>query len=198
MPFLLKHTTIPLSPIYKSILPMTDISQFHRRSIRLENYDYSQNGAYFVTICTHERRCSFGHIDAAGMILNSIGTVAYQCWLEIPSHFPTVSLDSFVIMPNHVHGIVVITQPDLELETTIVKREFAKPLPGSLSTIVGAFKSAVTKQVNRMSGSQKQSFWQRNYYEHVVRNEENLARLREYIVTNPGKWAEDSLYSSLK
>jgi putative transposase len=83
--------------------------QHHRRTIRLQGYDYSQVGAYFITICTHNRECLFGTITDGEMILNEYGRIVQQCWLEIPDHFPHAELDGFMVMPNHVHGIVVIT-----------------------------------------------------------------------------------------
>lgn len=173
----------------------------HRRSIRLRGYDYTQNGAYFVTICAHERRPMFGRVVNGAMVVNEWGRVVQACWDEIPAHFRHVELDAFVVMPNHVHGIIVIANDGGRCRgvachaPTTVKREFSKPIPESLPTIVGAFKSAATKHINRLLNLPDRPIWQRNYYEHIIRNEKSLNQIRAYIANNPGKWAEDSLFT---
>jgi putative transposase len=158
-----------------------------RRSIRLKGYDYSQPNAYFVTMCAHRRACLFGEITESEMRLNQTGLIAADCWREIPEHFPAASLDEWVIMPNHLHGIVIIS------DETDVRAQHAAPLPAKaapLSVIVRSFKSAVTKRVNAI-GATDGPIWQRNYYEHVVRDEHALDRLRRYIFENPIRWADD-------
>ncbi len=166
-----------------------------RRSLRLKDYDYTQPGGYFVTICTQDRRCLWGDVRAGEMWLNEIGQIAEWCWEEVPSHFPHVRGDSFVVMPNHLHGILILREtrrgttcraptPDTE--------EFARPVAGSLPTIIRSFKAAVTKHVRRATKIKDFQVWQRGYYERIVRNERELELLREYIVSNPIRWALDA------
>ena len=172
-----------------------DPNRHHRRSIRLKSYDYSQVGAYFVTICTHKRSCLFGDIVDGEMQLNDIGFVVRQCWLEIPSHFPHVALDAFIIMPNHIHGILWIVETP---ETVGAKN--CSPLPPSstqhlrgtsktIGSIVRGFKIGVIKLARRNTGTN--IVWQRNYYEHIIRNEEDLNTIRRYIMENPLRWHID-------
>ena len=162
-----------------------------RRSIRLQGYDYRRNGAYFVTICAHNRVPLFGEIINGEMRLNEAGRIAQRLWNELSQHFSHVDTDAFVVMPNHVHGIIVI-------EDTHVGARHASPLHRShkspraaLGTIVGSYKSAVTKQVNRELGAPGIPVWQRNYYEHIIRNEASLHDIRNYIIHNPVQWSDD-------
>ena len=169
----------------------------HRRSIRLKGYDYTQAGAYFVTICTKDRACLFGDVADSVMRLNQMGHIVRQCWLAIPEHFPHVLLDEFVVMPNHVHGIIVI------MATHDVGATRASPLQDdtptrprgpqrqSVASIVGSFKSAATKRINEHRGTPGAPVWQRDYFEHIIRNDESLNRTREYILNNPLQWALD-------
>jgi REP element-mobilizing transposase RayT len=183
-----------------------DSDKHHRRSVRLKEYDYSQPWAYFVTICIRDRACLFGEIVDEVMRLNEAGHAAQQCWMDIPDHFPfpQVVLDEAIIMPNHIHGIIVIHRrgeasaipPHVSEEQP---RSDASPLrqrpngtqPRSLSAIVQNFKSVSTRKMNAASGSPGTSVWQRGYYEHVVRNEDELKAIREYILGNPARWNED-------
>jgi REP element-mobilizing transposase RayT len=162
-----------------------------RRSIRLPGYDYSQAGAYFVTICTHRRRCLLGEIREAEVHLFDLGRVVVGCWEEIPRHFPHLSLDAWIVMPNHVHGILVISEYPIDDETghacDAVGARHASPLP----TIIGAFKSAAARRINDRLATPGAPVWQRGYYEHVVRNERALHRLRQYIAANPERWPHD-------
>jgi len=164
-----------------------DPQKHHRHSIRLKGYDYSQAGAYFVTICTQNRECLFGDITDAGMVLNEGGKVVERCWHDIPSHFPQVELDAFVVMPNHVHGILVI------VDTVGAKNVSPLPtLPGTSKTVgsvVRGFKIGVTKWFR--NNTNVRDVWQRNYYEHIIRNEQSLNRIRQYILDNPARWAFD-------
>jgi len=170
----------------------------HRRSIRLKGYDYTQAGAYFVTICTKDRACLFGDVADGVMRLNQMGHIVRQCWLAIPDHFPHVLLDEFVVMPNHVHGILVI------MPTHDVGATHASPLqnddtptrprgpqPRSVASIVGSFKSAAAKRINEHRGTPGAPIWQRNYYEHIIRDDESLNRIRQYIAENPLHWYLD-------
>ena len=164
----------------------------HRRSIRLRDYDYSQPNAYFVIICAHRRACLFGQIIESEMRLNETGLIVADCCQEIPEHFSAVSLDEWMIMPNHLHGIVIITEATND--TDVAAAQHAAPLPVKtvpLSVIVRSFKSAVTRRVNAIRATDN-PVWQRNYYEHVVRDERALDRIRRYILENPIRWADDS------
>ena len=167
--------------------------QTRRRSIRLQNYDYSQAGVYFVTVCTRNKECSLGEIIDSQVHLNELGRKVRECWLQIPYHFPNVQLDAFVIMPNHVHGIVVINvgaQHAVPLQRPELAA-FGKSVPASLPVIVRSFKSAVAKRLNESLGIRGHQLWQRNYYEHIVRKGGDLDKIRRYILENPAKWEED-------
>ena len=167
-----------------------------RRPLRLRAYDYSQPGAYFVTLCTHNRQCMFGNISDNEMLLNSQGRIVEEEWLRTAHIRRQVTLDTFVVMPNHIHGIVVINESTFSANVGATRRVAPThgghgPAPGTLGAIVGQFKSTATKRINASRGSPKSLVWQRNYYEHVVRNEESLNRIREYIVNNPQHWDAD-------
>jgi len=168
----------------------------HRRSIRLPGADYAA-GAYFVTICTHERQCLFGTITAQMMFLNAWGAIVTECLQAIPLHFPSVTLDEFVVMPNHVHGMIVIHEPVGAQQQS--HRRYAAPLqnvaPGSLGAIVRSFKSASTKRINLPRETPGNVLWQRNYHEHIIRDEADENRIRAYVIANPQLWAQDSLWS---
>jgi REP element-mobilizing transposase RayT len=180
-----------------------DKRQYHRRSIRLKGYDYTQVGAYFITICTHNRTCVFGEVVDGMMRLNEYGVIVREEWFRSAVLRPYLRLlpEEFVVMPNHVHGIIWIVDdvgarrcraPTLEFRApTPTAERFGKPVPGSIPTIVRAFKSAVTKRINDRCGTAGAPVWQRNYYEHVIRTEESLERIREYILTNPLRWHLD-------
>ncbi len=178
-----------------------DPDRRHRRSIRLPEFDYASDGAYFVTICTQKRACLFGEIVNGEMGLNEAGRVVQDCWLAIPTHFSHVSLGPFVVMPNHLHGIIVINK---HLIKQGVGAQHAAPLlasaqsdsrphvvPGSLGAIVRSFKAAATRCINTLCGTPGEPVWQRNYYEHVVRDDADLDRIWRYIEANPARWDED-------
>ena len=173
-----------------------DPQKHHRRSIRLKNYDYSQVGAYYITIVTCQRDPLFGRIVNEEVQLSAYGRIADECWRAIPEHFPTIEVDAYVIMPNHLHGILVIHEIGMATNPSpSAGARHASPLrphgvePGSIGAIVGSFKSAVTKRIGREIKAT--SIWQRNYYEHVIRDERDLNRIREYIQSNPANWERD-------
>ncbi len=153
-----------------------------RRSIRLPDYDYSQNNAYFVTICTKDRLPT---IDS-GIIRGII----QKAWENLPNHYPTVILDEFMIMPNHIHGIIIISNQNIY---GLRRGEVTSPLRKkiTLGQIVAYFKYQSTKSINQIRRSISVPFWQRNYYEHVMRNDDDLYRTRKYIRENPLKWNLD-------
>jgi REP-associated tyrosine transposase len=169
----------------------------HRRSIRLRDYDYRQNGVYFVTICTLNREHTFGDItDDGKMIANRFGDIVIECWNAILLHYPQVETDAFVLMPNHLHGIIVISDAAVGARhvlplPTPQTATFRHPLARSLSSIVGAFKSAVTKHVNILQDTPGAPLWQRNFYDQIIRNESMLHAIRQYIESNPANWAFD-------
>lgn len=149
-----------------------------RRSIRLRGFDYSSPGAYFITVCTARRTPLFANARLA--------RVAQGQWLASVEHRPEIALDRFVVMPDHIHGIVWITAEFPPRGRG--SKQTARVAPGSLPAFVRAYKSAVTREVNLLRGTPGGPVWQRNYYEHVVRNEADLDRIRKYIVENPARW----------
>ena len=163
-----------------------DPNKHHRRSIRLKGFDYAQENAYFVTICTQNGACLFGEIVNEQMRLNDAGRVAQMVWKAIPDHFPQVETDASVVMPNHVHGIIIIVGA-----THASPSRQSGPPKGSLGAIVGSYKSAVSRQINQLHRTPGATVWQRNYYEHIIRNDTALNRLRQYITDNPARWADD-------
>jgi REP element-mobilizing transposase RayT len=169
-----------------------DPATHHRRSIRLKGHDYSRTGAYFVTIVTHGRELLFGAVLNGEVHLNDAGRMVSATWAGTPDIRPNVTLDEFVVMPNHFHGVLVIHEPRGVIR---LARPIAVGAPGlvrgSLGAIVGQFKSLTTKRLNVMRRSPGFPVWQRNYYEHVVRDDADLDRLREYIAANPARWLED-------
>jgi putative transposase len=181
----------------------------HRRSIRLQGYDYSQAGAYFVTMVTLQREFLFGKIVNNEMELSPYGEIVQRWWGEIPIHFPNVETGAFVIMPNHVHGIIFIierrgtvsvprdNQPQNKLETPNLNIELeggeTPPLRvPTLGQVVAYFKYQSTKEMNSLENTGTVTkFWQRNYYEHIIRNEKDLQNKTNYIEANPLLWGED-------
>ena len=167
----------------------------HRRSIRLKEYDYTQNGAYFVTIVTYQREPLFGEIVDGVMQLNEWGEIARREWFKTAELRPFVELyeDEFVVMPNHAHGILWMND-DVGAERRSAPTDMPHVTAGSLGAIVRAYKSAVTYAINAARQTRGMVVWQRNYYEHIIRNDADLNRIRNYIVNNPLKWADDDLY----
>lgn len=169
----------------------------HRRSIRLKDYDYSQAGSYFVTICAWQRECLFGDIVDGEMRLNDFGRVVDAVWYGLPDHYVGIELDEYTVMPNHFHGIIAIVGAGFkpaQLEDA-QERAGLKPAPTQkqhgLSEIIRGFKTFSSRRINESRANPGCPVWQRNYYERVIRNETELARAREYIVNNPLKWELD-------
>lgn len=166
----------------------------HRRSLRLKDYDYTQAGAYFITICTHNRECLFGNVMDGEMQLNETGRIVADEWVKSGEIRNEIALDVWVVMPNHLHGIVIFADPigahgDAPLRPP-GRAVLFRP-PKSLGSMIAGFKSATTKRVNQSRQSPGGKVWQRNYYEHIIRNEQSLARIREYIINNPLQWELD-------
>jgi putative transposase len=147
-----------------------------RRSLRLPGYDYSQAGAYFITACTQNRVMLFGEVIDDNVRLNEMGTIVQQTWDHLPTHYHGIDLDAFIVMPNHVHGIIILADASA--------RRHAIP------EIVRGFKTFSARRVNERAGKSG-VLWQRGYYEHVIRNEKALDRIRAYIANNPARWADD-------
>ena len=177
----------------------------HRRSIRLKNYDYSQPGAYFVTVCTHNRDSLFGHIHENAMIMNEAGVMIDRWWRELPKKYPMVDTDDYMVMPNHFHGIVAIVGAALRGRPDGSDPNIAGDRPGgqphrvapTLGDMIDWFKTMTTNDYIRgVKQCQWRPFpgklWQRNYYEHVIRNEHDLNAIREYVVNNPASWEKDN------
>lgn len=180
-----------------------DLKQHHRRSIRLEGYDYGQPGAYFITVCTQDRDCLFGDVVDGDMRLNDAGRLVQATWRGLPEHYSGVGLDAFVVMPNHVHGVVVFGDVveaaagghggatdggghggGAGLKTAPARRH-------GLGEIVRGFKTFSARRINALRGTTGMRLWQRNYYEHVIRDAVSLSRIRQYILDNPTQWAFD-------
>ena len=179
---------------------MSKISR-HRHSLRLPDYDYTAPGAYFITLCTWKKHCLFSEIIKGEINLSVFGNVAVEEWVKTSDIRKEISTDIFVVMPNHIHGIVIINnsgdisnsgatgRSPLQATHSQIANRLA---PKSLEAFVAGYKSSVTKRINKVRSSPKQPFWQRNYYEHVIRNDHELQRVRDYIVTNPLRWEIDS------
>ncbi|MFW6264119.1 MAG: transposase [Cyanobacteriota bacterium] len=173
--------------------------KYRSETTRLKHRDYGANGWYFVTICTRNKSYYFGNIINGQIQLSPIGKIAQQFWLDIPNHFNSTYVDASVIMPNHLHGIVVIDRPMVEtrhgasLHPSAThndeSNQFAPLKPGSLQAIINAYKSSVTRWC-RKNGYDFFA-WQPRYYDHIIRNDGSLDRIREYIQNNPAKWEED-------
>ena len=188
-----------------------DPEKHHRRSIRLEGYDYTLPGVYFVSMISYRRVCIFGEI-AKGMVeFSLVGDLVNNCWLSIPNHFESTTLDEYVLMPNHLHGIIFINESpgkgkafakdnidndDSLLANALPLRQFGTQ-SGSLNAIVQNFNSVSTRLVNKSYYKTGNKIWQRNYYERIIRNERELNAIRQYICDNPLNWERDEEYVNL-
>ena len=195
-----------------------DVLTFNQNSIlfvssndtRLQNWNYGWNAIYFVTICTKNREYYFGNIADKKMQLSEIGKIAKKYWNEIPKHFPFVELNEFVVMPNHIHGIIIINKPDdgrnnvvethnyvethnhASLQTTKPKNKFG-PQSKNLASIIRGFKSAVTINARKTNAC---FAWQSRFHDHIIRNDVSFQRIRNYICENPAKWMDDKFYNN--
>ena len=165
-----------------------------RKAIRLKDYDYSEAGGYFITICTYNRKYLFGEISNQEIMLNDTGEVVEQWWLKLENKFANVKLDYHVIMPNHTHGIIMISEEKNDVGAILelpLRRDKIERRRMLVPKIIGYFKMNSAKCINRLHDSTGNPLWQRNYYEHIIRNESELYRIREYIQNNPPKWDLD-------
>jgi len=164
---------------------------YNRRSLRLQNFDYTQDGVYFVTICTHRLAQKFGRVVDGKLALNDLGTLVAEEWQKTAEIRPTVEVDLYVVMPNHIHGILFISQSRRARQSL----GNATIRANSLGSIIAQFKSVVTKRSRRLAITPNLPIWKRNYYDHIVRNEKDLDRIRQYIVANPARWSEDRYFT---
>jgi REP element-mobilizing transposase RayT len=169
----------------------TDEALLQRKPLRLRGYDYAEPGTYFVTVTTHDRICWFGEVVNGGMRLTEIGHVVHEEWSAIPDRRTGVELDAFVVMPNHVHGVVRILSNARGEASLAPTRAAAGASRGSLGSIVGSFKAGVSRRVSRMRSSDRVVLWQSGYHDHIVRTEGELDRIRAYIAANPANWPVD-------
>jgi len=175
----------------------------HRKSIRLKEYDYSQAGYYFVTICTHRREHLFGQVNDGNMVINEIGNLVVKNLLDLPDRFKNMEIDANIIMPNHLHAIIILKeQKNVGLELALPKEEDnnkpkiqdrASSAP-TIPKIVQVFKSLSTIEINKKRNISGVMVWQRNYYEHIIRNDKELFEIRKYIEYNPLNWKDDRYY----
>jgi putative transposase len=171
-------------------MPKFDPKIHHRKSIRLPGYDYTQAGAYFVTIVTHNREMLFGEVIDGEMRLNGFGEIAAQTWQWLENQYPYIKLGAWVVMPNHSHAILIIYDDNgrggsRTAPTADIKR---KPL----GRLIGAFKTVSTKRINLLRQTEGQIVWQRNYYERIIRNDREMGNVWRYIQSNPAMWADDN------
>jgi putative transposase len=167
-----------------------------RRSVRLPAYDYRTAGAYFVTLVEADRAFPFGDVADDVVRLTAIGRIVEEEWFRTADIRDSVELDEFVVMPNHLHGVLwILDKPGSPIAGTPPRaptgRKFGQPVSRSLSTIINNFKGRVTRRVRELRVIADQTVWQRGYYERIIRNDVELLRVREYIVGNPRLWAED-------
>lgn len=178
----------------------------HRRSLRLNGYDYSQAGAYFVTVCAYEKECLFGGIESGVMRLNEYGEIVTSEWMRSAEIRLEIECGEFVVMPNHFHGIVHIVaaygntpifqdeQQGIHCRNKGILPYAATSPSRNLGAMVRGFKGAASRRINQVRNTPGAPVWQRNYYEHVIRDDEDCIRIAEYIVNNPQRWLEDSLH----
>jgi REP element-mobilizing transposase RayT len=183
-----------------------DPEKHHRCSIRLKDYDYSQAGAYFMTVCAWNKECIFGEIKDGEILFNEYGKSVMKCWDAIPSHFINAECDEFVVMPNHIHGIITISNVGAQfIAPSCINRQTSHRFKinqnnkkgvmnhaPTLGGIVRSFKARCTYMINQIRNTSGIPVWQRNYYEHVIRTEKELNQIREYIVNNPMRWELDT------
>ncbi len=180
----------------------------HRKSVRLKGYNYSQEGKYFITICTKNRECFFGKIANGKMKLNNIGRIAVKYLQEIPNHFPHVEIGEFVVMPNHVHCILVVgsrvgtspvgtrhvvSQQGRDITCDVPTNQFSKPISGSVPVIIQQYKSSVKRWCNK--NDHKYFQWQSRFYDHIIRDEQCYQTISNYIFNNPVKWNDDNFFN---
>jgi REP element-mobilizing transposase RayT len=184
----------PTGSVFRKEIMKYDRNKHHRRSIPLPGYDYRTPGAYFITICSWQRECLFGEVIDDTMQLSPYGKTVFFNWSILPKRYPNVELDNFIVMPNHVHGIIVLKDSREINYTESDKLALKKSKIYPLSEIVRGLKTSSARRINQVRYLTGVSVWQRGYYEHIIRNEESLFAIREYIINNPLSWGKDELY----
>lgn len=177
-----------------------------RKTIRFQGYDYSQEGLYFVTLCCWDKVCRFGKVQIGEMVLNEMGEIARTEWLKTEQIRQNVELGEFIIMPNHMHAIIIINnniavganciRPDVDVQNGVCNTPLQSP-SHTIGAIIRGYKSAVTRQIKLMYGMQDIRIWQRNYYEHIIRNDHSYQNISDYIKSNPSNWLQDDYYNEL-
>ncbi|KFF07421.1 transposase [Flavobacterium reichenbachii] len=180
-------------------------NKYRISSIRAQWWDYGWNGAYFITICTQEREHYFGKIQNSKMVLSEAGIIADILWYQIPIHHKNVELGDFVVMPNHIHGILIIDKQSTNIDIVEAGHALSQQKPGSqrfqnigkntISSIVGSYKSAVTKHANRLGYPHQ---WQKLFYDNIIRNNIAYQKISDYIVSNPENWEKDKFKTENK
>jgi putative transposase len=165
-------------------------TNFRHKSVRIRGYDYSQPGAYFITICTSQKKMVFGEVTQGIIHLSKLGGTANQELEQLSLNFSKIHLDVFVVMPNHIHVLITISAKDALIQAANPEA-FRHPVSGSIPTIVRAYKSAVTRRAGMLRNNPISDVWQRNYYEHVVRTEREKEQICAYIISNPDRWDTD-------
>lgn len=159
----------------------------HRRSIRLKNYDYSQPGGYFITLCLDGKDLLLGDVVNGQMCLNQYGKIVDYFWRKLPKYYPYTQLDEFVVMPNHFHGLIIICDEINDVDYSLYQRK-------TIGQMIQSFKTFSAKQINRKLGRQGVPVWQRDFYDQIIRDERHLHNVRQYIVNNPCNWKTDDFY----
>jgi len=157
-----------------------------RHSIRLKGYDYSLSGAYFITIKTHQSRNCLGTIKNGNVQPSKLGEIVEKAWFDLPNHYHRIELDAFVIMPDHVHGIIVLGNDNEHNEISGPQKAYGLP------EIVRALKSFSARRINALQKTTGKPFWQRGYFERIIRNEKEWSQIREYIISNPANWPKET------
>jgi REP element-mobilizing transposase RayT len=168
---------------------MKSLRTHHRKSIRLKEYDYSTPGEYFITIYTRNRVCILGEIVDVEMRLSKAGIIVKHCWKEIQKHFQYVELDEHMVMPNHIHRIIILTEPIGAIHNSPLRMTQYQRRTMKLSKIIGWFKMTAAKEINILRRMPGHSVWQRSYFERIIRNDKELDKIRDYLSNNVLKWA---------
>lgn len=165
----------------------------HRRSLRIKGQDYTAPGAYFITITSHQNHEIFGDFTEEKMAYSSIGEIAKAELVRLEQRFSNIQLDTFVIMPNHIHFILILSENGFTLRPTkeIPIEKFGKPVPGSIPTIVRSLKSAITNLARKKRLISKDPIFHKNYFEHIIRNDQDWQNCRDYIRINPDRWLDE-------
>ncbi len=170
--------------------------KYSTKSHRMPNYDYSSGGGYFLTICCYDKECLFGEVVDGEMVLNELGEIVHDEWQKTSEIRPNVVVDEFIVMPNHVHGILILnSNKRRDTEHRVSTEAFGKPTKNSIPTIIRSYKATVTKKINERNNYFCAKIWQPNYHDRIIRNENELNRIREYIQQNPNNWEDDNLES---